>query len=118
MGYSECLRYELAQEGIGVSVLCPGIVQSELYRTSAAQRPERFGGPQVVTPPGIAANASIGQAPAALPAEAVGPIVVRGIRENRLHIFTHPTSLPVVEQRFASIRSDFEAEARAQRAVK
>jgi Short-chain alcohol dehydrogenase of unknown specificity len=114
VGYSECLRYELGQQGIGVSVLCPGVVQSELYRTSAAQRPERFGGPEVVTPPGIDANASTGGPPQALPAEAVGPIVVRGIRENRLHIFTHPSALPIAEQRFATMRSDFEAEGRAQ----
>lgn len=115
VGYSECLRYELGQEGIGVSVLCPGVVQSELYRTSAAQRPERFGGPVVVTPPGIAANASTGGPPQAMPAEAVGPIVARGIRENRLHIFTHPSSVSLAEERFAGIRADFEAEARAQR---
>ena len=114
VGYSECLRYELAQLGIGVSVLCPGVVQSELYRTSAAQRPEHFGGPEVVTPPEMDANASTGAPPQAMPAEAVGPIVVRGIRENRLHIFTHPSSFPIVEQRFATIRADFEAEARAQ----
>ena len=47
-------------------------------------------------------------------AEAVGPIVVRAIRENRLHIFTHPAALPLADARFESIRRDFEAEARAQ----
>jgi NAD(P)-dependent dehydrogenase (short-subunit alcohol dehydrogenase family) len=114
VGYSECLRYELGQHGIGVSVLCPGVVQSELYRTSAAQRPERFGGPEIVTPPAIDANAATGGPPQAMPAEAVGPIVVRGIRENRLHIFTHPSARAAAEQRFAAIRADFEAEARAQ----
>ena len=67
-----------------------------------------------MTPPGIDANASTGGPPQALPAEAVGPIVVRGIRENRLHIFTHPSALPIAEQRFATMRADFEAEGRAQ----
>lgn len=114
VGYSECLRAELAGEGIGVSVLCPGVVQSELYQTSAAQRPEQFGGPQVVTPPGLGAGAATQAPPGAMAAEEVGPIVVRAIRENRLHIFTHPDALPLVERRFASIRSDFESEARAQ----
>ena len=51
----------------------------------------------------------------AMAPEAVGPIVVRGIRENRLHIFTHPAALPLVEQRFEAIRADFAAESRAQR---
>ena len=114
VGYSECLRYELGQEGIGVSVLCPGVVESELYRTSAAQRPDHYGGPQQVSPPGIMAGAAEGAGPTAMPAEDVGPIVVRAIRENRLHIFTHPAARPLAEARFETIRADFEAEAKAQ----
>ncbi len=47
-----------------------------------------------------------------MPAEEVGPIVIRGIRENRLHIFTHPNAFPIAEERFAVIRSDFKAAAR------
>jgi NAD(P)-dependent dehydrogenase (short-subunit alcohol dehydrogenase family) len=108
VGYSECLRAELAKEGIGVSVLCPGVVRSELYRTSAAQRPERFGGPEHVAPPRRGSSPSDSE-PRAMPAEAVGPIVARGIRENRLHIFTHPNALPLADARFATIRADFEA---------
>ena len=108
VGYSECLREELAAEGIGVSVLCPGMVASELYHTSAKQRPDRYGGPvQVETPVSEAP-------PQAMAAEDVGPIVVRGIRANRLHIFSHPQAQALAEARFGVIRADFEAEARAQ----
>ena len=108
VGYSECLREELSKEGIGVSVLCPGVVASELYHTSAKQRPERYGGPaEVAAPLGDAA-------PQAMPAEEIGPIVVRGIRENRLHVFTHPRALAMAEARFDAIRADFEAESLAQ----
>lgn len=50
---------------------------------------------------------------AAMQPEAVGPIVVRGIKANRLHILTHPEmSLPLVDARFATIRADAEGEAR------
>ncbi len=43
--------------------------------------------------------------------EEVGPIVVRGIRANRLHILTHPEmSIPLVRARFEAIRGDAEAE--------
>jgi len=117
VGYSECLRAELAVEGIGVSVLCPGVVASDLYRTSAAQRPQRFGGPEEVDLPALDAAAEKADEPAALPpsamrAEDVGPIVIQGVRENRLHIFTHPDAAPVAEARFTSIRADFEAAAR------
>jgi NAD(P)-dependent dehydrogenase (short-subunit alcohol dehydrogenase family) len=113
VGYSECLRAELGDEGIGVSVLCPGVVASDLYHTSARQRPDRFGGPEELEPPGIA-NPT-GAAPQAMAAEEVGPIVVRGIRENRLHIFTHPEARPLIEERFEEIRADLEAERRARR---
>lgn len=110
VGYSECLREELSRDGIGVSVLCPGVVESDLYQSSARQRPERFGGPEAVESPGVVAGAG----PSAMPAEEVGPIVVRGIRENRLHIFTHPAAAPIAEARFEAIRADFQAEAEAQ----
>lgn len=111
VGYSECLRSELAPEGIGVSVLCPGMVESELYRTSAAQRPERFGGPQRIADPEALREDRV----ASMPAENVGPIVVRAIRENRLHIFTHPETRPLAKARFDAVMADFDAEARARR---
>ena len=44
LGYGETLRNELEPESIGVSVLCPGMVQSNLGETSARHRPERHGG--------------------------------------------------------------------------
>lgn len=105
VGYSECLRGELAAEGIGVSVLCPGMVASDLYRTSLAHRPERFGGPQGPELPA-------GAPPGAMPAEEVGPIVVRAVRENRLHVFTHHEAGRLAEKRFERIRADVEATAR------
>lgn len=108
VGYTECLREELGKDGIGVSVLCPGVVATDLYHTSANQRPKRFGGPEKVEMPTGAAS------PQAMAPEEVGPIVVRGIRENRLHIFTHPQGQPLADARFQVIRADFEAEARAQ----
>jgi NAD(P)-dependent dehydrogenase (short-subunit alcohol dehydrogenase family) len=43
VGYSEMLRAELAGEGIGVSVLCPGVVESNLMATSAENRHDAFG---------------------------------------------------------------------------
>lgn len=50
---------------------------------------------------------------AAMQPEVVGPIVVRGIKANRLHILTHPEmSLPLVDARIATIRADAEGEAR------
>jgi NAD(P)-dependent dehydrogenase (short-subunit alcohol dehydrogenase family) len=110
VGYSETLRAELAPEGIGVSVLCPGVVASSLSATSAANRPASYGaqhGPDLA----VAADASAGRRAAAIvpmPAEDVGPIVVRAVRENRLHVLTHPQSRPLVERRFQALLADYD----------
>ncbi len=101
VGYSEMLRAELAAARIGVSVLCPGVVASNLMETSAANRPDAFG----------AQDADAGAAPppvAAMPAEDVGPIVLRAIRANRFHVLTHPEVRPLVERRFRAMLDDFD----------
>ncbi len=101
VGYGEMLRYELAPEGIGVSVLCPGLVESNLGSTSARHRPDRFGG-AFEDPSGGG-----GMPPGAMPNEAVGPIVVRAIRANRAYILTHPETRPLVEARQQLLLDDY-----------
>jgi NAD(P)-dependent dehydrogenase (short-subunit alcohol dehydrogenase family) len=103
LGYTETLRGELAPEDIGVSVLCPGLVLSNLAKTSARFRPERHGGPYEAAgemPPQLAALA--------MKPEQLGPIVVRAIRANRLHIFTHPERKKQVEARVQRLLADFD----------
>ncbi len=40
-GLTECLRYNLAPHGIGVSLMCPGLTRTNAW-TSALKRPEAF----------------------------------------------------------------------------
>jgi len=103
LGYSESLRAELAAERIGVSVLCPGMVASSLARTSARHRPARHGGP--LAPPG---EMPAQFAAHAMQPEQLGPLVVRAIRANRLHIFTHPERRAQVEARQRRLLDDFD----------
>ncbi len=106
VGYTEMLRGELSGTGISASVLCPGMVKSNLTATSARNRPGAFGGPddgpEGEAPPEIEARM--------MPAETVGEIVVRGIQSDRLHIITHPDTSQI-EARFKGLMADFEAEA-------
>jgi NAD(P)-dependent dehydrogenase (short-subunit alcohol dehydrogenase family) len=114
VAYSEYLRAELAPEGIGVSVLCPGMVESNLSSTSAANRPAALGSQAAPDSPGPRReNAPPGAH--VISGEECGRIVVGGIRDNRLHIVTHPESLPLLERRFAQLRADCAAETAAQR---
>jgi NAD(P)-dependent dehydrogenase (short-subunit alcohol dehydrogenase family) len=110
IGYCAMLRQELAPEGIGVSVLCPGLVEGNLGATSARNRPARYGGPMTFDREG-------GMPPGAMPNEDVGPIVVRGIRADRPYIFTHPEVAPLVQARHDAMLEDFAfyAEASASR---
>jgi len=45
VGLSDAMRKELAPDGIGVSVVCPGVVNTDAWN-SKSFRQERFGGPQ------------------------------------------------------------------------
>jgi NAD(P)-dependent dehydrogenase (short-subunit alcohol dehydrogenase family) len=108
VGYSEMLRAELAGQGIGVSVLCPGVVASNLMATSAENRPDAFG--EQAAPQLAGADAASAPPPPfrAMPAEDVGPIVIRAIRANRFHVLTHPQTRPLVEARFRAMLEDFD----------
>ena len=112
VGYSEMLRAELAGEGIGVSVLCPGVVTSNLMETSTANRPDAFGAPPAPQLTAVdlgAGGASAPPLPAwAMAAEDVGPIVIRAIRSKRFYVLTHPRAWPLVEDRFRAMHADFE----------
>ena len=46
-------------------------------------------------------------------AEEVGPIVLNAVRENRLHIMTHPQTRTGVEARFRAILDDYDFAAKA-----
>jgi NAD(P)-dependent dehydrogenase (short-subunit alcohol dehydrogenase family) len=102
VGYSEMLRGELAPENIGVSVLCPGRVDSNLGSTSAKYRPDRYGG---ALPDPMEGRGPLQDV---MPNEDVGPIVVRGITANRAYIITHPETAPLVKARQDAVMADYE----------
>jgi NAD(P)-dependent dehydrogenase (short-subunit alcohol dehydrogenase family) len=107
---SEGLRNELGPRGIGVSVLCPGIIRTNIM-SSTRNLPERFAG-------------AIGQLPADDPRRErvrvlaervsrgidplyVGELVREGIENDWPYIFTDCEFEPMVEARFAEIKRGF-----------
>lgn len=96
-GLTECLRYNLIPHGIGVSLLCPGLTQSNAW-DSALKRPARFaesGFPAI----DAAELAQFGTAfDLGMDAFEVGCKTLRGMIDNRPLILTHPDH-----------REDFEA---------
>jgi NAD(P)-dependent dehydrogenase (short-subunit alcohol dehydrogenase family) len=108
VGFSEALRAELAPEGIGVSAFCPGGVRTNI-RDYEATRPERFATEAEAPaspPPGFSFTDEQRAQLASLTAspEKAGELVLQGIRDNALYIFTAPEFRAGVEERFAAIR--------------
>ena len=90
-GMSEALRYDLAPDRIGVSVLCPGTVSTKLYE-SEDNRQARFMGE--VTDAVKTSRAFTGDLfrrvlPMGKQPLEVGERTLKGIRENAMHIMTH-----------------------------
>lgn len=104
VGLAESLRADLQQFGIGVSALCPGPVQSDLFESTEAVRPARYAatGSKPLLPPGMArTDTPIFRT--ALTGLEVGECVLRGVRRNELYILTHPEIRPVLEARAAAL---------------
>lgn len=96
----ECLRMNLAVHNIGVSILCPGPVASDLFESTPAVRPNELSetGAHLValdeTDP-VSKEIFAG----AMSTEEVGRRVMRGIRHNDLYIITHAEIRDVLEAR-------------------
>ena len=100
-GLSECLWYHLAPQNIGVSVLCPGLVNSHIY-ASEEIRPKTLGehGYPVNTEfmKVLEQVHQLGMDPIE-----VGEKVLRAIRRTDLYILTHPDHREELKQIFAEI---------------
>jgi NAD(P)-dependent dehydrogenase (short-subunit alcohol dehydrogenase family) len=100
VGLAEALRADLKPKGIGVSVLCPGPVKSELFESTLAVRPRALAatGSVPIVPPGVDREHTpiFTTAPTG---EEIGQHVLNGIRRDELYILTHPEIRPVLEAR-------------------
>jgi NAD(P)-dependent dehydrogenase (short-subunit alcohol dehydrogenase family) len=117
VGLAESLRADLRQFGIGVSVLCPGPVQSELFESTEEVRPARLAttGSKPLIPPGmLRADTPIFQT--APTGAQIGELVMKGVQRNDMYILTHAEIRPMLEARttalLASLPTETVSEAR------
>ena len=110
-GYAEMLRTELEPDGIGVSVLCPGGVATQIF-TATRNRPEELGGPAPL-PPAAEARVAEREEPTNYPPPMEPVEVARrtidGVRANRLFIFSHPETRTQYDDRHARLSADYDA---------
>lgn len=107
VGISEGLAFELRDRGVGVSVLCPGFVRTQIA-ASARNRPERYGAGQKHAVGSKAAELAAHlaeRAAAGLDPDAVAARVLDAIRAGELYVFTHPEMRGEVDERLAAIRA-------------
>lgn len=109
---SEGLRIELAPRGIGVSVLCPAFVRTQIV-DSRRNVPERFAGTLGATPPTSGPMATAikmirERVEAGVDPDYVGELVREGVENNWPYIFTDTEFEPLVEARFEAIKQGFE----------
>jgi NAD(P)-dependent dehydrogenase (short-subunit alcohol dehydrogenase family) len=102
---SEALEQELAGSGVGVSVLCPGAVNTNIFG-SAATRPEQFGGPYVREAQEKLRERSLA---AGLPPEVVGRRVVQAMRDGQFYVVTHAAERAAIQARHRRIEAAIDA---------
>jgi NAD(P)-dependent dehydrogenase (short-subunit alcohol dehydrogenase family) len=88
-GLSEALRLSLYRYNIGVSVFCPGLINSMIYE-SEKLRPQQFASPENTAKSQETMNILPEIHKAGMDPEEVGKKVLAGIRRNDLYIFSHP----------------------------
>jgi NAD(P)-dependent dehydrogenase (short-subunit alcohol dehydrogenase family) len=111
---AEVLQKELRAHGIGVSVLCPMRVETNID-TSERNRPAALGGPdaspqvpQMPAMPAMPATAEVADdlAGRVLAVEDVAANVVSAVKDGRLYIIPHEESMQFVRRRFARMERD------------
>jgi len=99
VGLMECLRGDLLDTSIGVSVLCPHLVSTQIHEFERYRMigSEYEAAPDTVNP-ALRAAVSRGMDP-----RQVGERLVQAIRQNRLYVLTHPEIEGILRERFEAM---------------
>jgi NADP-dependent 3-hydroxy acid dehydrogenase YdfG len=112
VGMSEVMRDELAPLGIGVSVLCPGVVRTNIF-ASGRNRPDALSekgdsGAQLFLNEAGNEEQMAAILESALDPSVVGDMVLHAIQSDEFYIFTHPEFADIVANRAADMAASFE----------
>jgi len=104
-GMSESLRYSLAPHGIGVSILCPGLVKSYIYASDDVRPKELLDGAKPVDTANVQRLAEFHEF--GMEPDVIAARVLDGMRETRTYIFSHPEFKDEVAELFQEYLADF-----------
>lgn len=105
VGLSEALLMEVAEHGVGVSVLCPGLVNTNLITQSFAVRPDDLNS-------GIDHNQPAPDVASGIAPAAVGEQVVDAVREGGFYVITHDDYRDIIAMRHQGIMDALDATAK------
>jgi NAD(P)-dependent dehydrogenase (short-subunit alcohol dehydrogenase family) len=97
---SETLRGELAPDEIGISVLCPGPVRTNIHEV-AQNRPPQFGASDAFRA-AESSGATRVPFPSMMEPSQVGALVLKAVRNDELYVMTHGEWRPMAEARYAA----------------
>lgn len=104
-GLSESLRYDLAPHKIGVSVLCPGTVATNLHESEKI-RPDKFTGAinDVIQAKRAVSGSLLARVlPTGMDPVEVAEKVLRGVQRNDFYILPHPEFKEEFQEEFDEI---------------
>ena len=104
-GMSESLRASLAPKGIGVSVLCPGLVKSYIYASNDIRPAELKAGAKPVDTDFVKRLAGVHEF--GMEPDVIAARTLEAMRENRFHIFSHPEFRDELRELFDEVLADF-----------
>ena len=96
VGMSEALLMEVAEKGIGVSVLCPGLVDTNLITQSSAVRPQELDS-------GIEHDQPAPDVASGISPLVVGERVIDAVQDGSFYIITHDDYREVIAMRHDGI---------------
>jgi NAD(P)-dependent dehydrogenase (short-subunit alcohol dehydrogenase family) len=107
VGLSEALYRELTPKGVGVTVVCPMVVRTNIDVNSVRQRPAalRAPGASVAAPSGLATLAG-----SVIEPDQVAWRVVRAIERGDLYVLTHPEQREILRRRAERLERMFDPE--------
>ena len=104
VGMGEALHADMHHLGVGVSILCPGVVNTDISN-SGRNRPARYGGPFDMKEDFVLAKAAkYGTDPLEF-----GQWVLKAMEQDQLYVITHPEDRAIVEARHKRIMQAFDA---------
>ncbi len=115
VGLSEVMRIDLAPRNIGVSVLCPGVVRTNIF-DSGRNRPDALQAATDTASMVLQSDVPEAERSArlealiagALDADVVGDMVLHAIQSDEFYIFTHPEIEAAVAARSDEMAGSFE----------